>query len=128
MFGLRVQNLGFRGIGFREALEVFAPRPRMSQRLFLKLKALEEASNSERSAEEPCILTLRIKIAQKPYIAWSLSPKALVYESLESPRVSRGLVETPIPASCRPGDVHFGRIHEPKIFHLQGILPLVSRV
>ena len=75
----------------------------MSQRLFLKLKALEEASNSERSAEEPCILTLRIKIAQKPYIAWSLSPKALVYESLESPRVSRGLVETPFPQAADQG-------------------------
>ena len=29
----------------------------------------------------PC--TLRLKIAQKPYIVWSLDPKALKYESLE---------------------------------------------
>ena len=28
-------------------------------------------------------LTLRLKIAQKPYIVWSLDPKALKYESLE---------------------------------------------
>ena len=27
--------------------------------------------------------TLRLKIAQKPYIVWSLGPKALNYESLE---------------------------------------------
>ena len=27
-------------------------------------------------------LTLGIKIAQKPYIVWSLGPKALIYESL----------------------------------------------
>ena len=26
---------------------------------------------------------LRLKIAQKPYIVWSLGPKALTYESLE---------------------------------------------
>ena len=28
--------------------------------------------------------TLGIKIAQKPYIVWSLGPKALIYESLDS--------------------------------------------
>ena len=28
-------------------------------------------------------LTLRLKIAQKPHIVWSLGPKALKYESLE---------------------------------------------
>ena len=28
-------------------------------------------------------LTLRLKIAQKPYIVWSLGPEALKYESLE---------------------------------------------
>ena len=28
-------------------------------------------------------LSLRLKIAQKPYIVWSLGPKALKYESLE---------------------------------------------
>ena len=28
--------------------------------------------------------TLGIKTAQKPYIVWSLGPKALIYESLES--------------------------------------------
>ena len=28
-------------------------------------------------------LTLGIKIAQKPYIVWSLGPKALIYESLD---------------------------------------------
>ena len=28
-------------------------------------------------------LTLRLKIAQKPYTVWSLGPKALKYESLE---------------------------------------------
>ena len=28
-------------------------------------------------------LTLRLKMAQKPYIMWSLGPKALTYESLE---------------------------------------------
>ena len=27
--------------------------------------------------------TLRLKIAQKPYVVWSLDPKALEYESLE---------------------------------------------
>ena len=27
--------------------------------------------------------TLRLKVAQKPYIVWSLGPKALRYESLE---------------------------------------------
>ena len=27
--------------------------------------------------------SLRLKIAQKPYIVWSLGPKALKYESLE---------------------------------------------
>ena len=27
--------------------------------------------------------TLRLKVAQKPYIVWSLGPKALKYESLE---------------------------------------------
>ena len=27
---------------------------------------------------------LGIKIAQKPYIVWSLGPKALIYESLDS--------------------------------------------
>ena len=31
----------------------------------------------------PSILTLRLKIAQKPYVVWSLGPKALKYESLE---------------------------------------------
>ena len=29
------------------------------------------------------ILSLRLKIAQKPHIVWSLGPKALKYESLE---------------------------------------------
>ena len=29
-------------------------------------------------------LTLGIKTAQKPYIIWSLGPKALIYESLDS--------------------------------------------
>ena len=29
-------------------------------------------------------LTLGIKIAQMPYIVWSLGPKALTYESLDS--------------------------------------------
>ena len=29
-------------------------------------------------------ITLGIKIAQKPYIVWSLGPKALIYESLDS--------------------------------------------
>ena len=29
------------------------------------------------------LLPLGIKIAQKPYIVWSLGPKALIYESLE---------------------------------------------
>ena len=28
-------------------------------------------------------LTLRLKIAQKPYMVWSLGPKALKYESFE---------------------------------------------
>ena len=28
-------------------------------------------------------LTLRLKIAQRPYVVWSLGPKALKYESLE---------------------------------------------
>ena len=28
-------------------------------------------------------LTLRLKMAQKPYIVWSLGPKALIYESLK---------------------------------------------
>ena len=28
--------------------------------------------------------TLGIKIAQKPYIVWSLGPTALIYESLDS--------------------------------------------
>ena len=28
-------------------------------------------------------ITLGIKIAQKPYIVWSLGPKALIYESLD---------------------------------------------
>ena len=28
-------------------------------------------------------VTLEIKIAQKPYIVWSLGPKALIYESLD---------------------------------------------
>ena len=28
-------------------------------------------------------LTLRLKIAQKPYVVWSLGPKALKHESLE---------------------------------------------
>ena len=28
-------------------------------------------------------LTLGIKIAQKPYMVWSLGPKALIYESLD---------------------------------------------
>ena len=28
-------------------------------------------------------LTLRLKMAQKPYIIWSLGPEALKYESLE---------------------------------------------
>ena len=27
--------------------------------------------------------TLRLKIAQKPYVVWFLGPKALTYESLE---------------------------------------------
>ena len=38
--------------------------------------------------EEPIILSLSlpvgIKIAQKSYIVWSLGPKALLYESLDS--------------------------------------------
>ena len=29
-------------------------------------------------------LTLGIKTAQKPYMVWSLGPKALIYESLDS--------------------------------------------
>ena len=29
------------------------------------------------------ILSLRIKIAQKPYVVWPLGPKALIYESLD---------------------------------------------
>ena len=28
-------------------------------------------------------VTLGIKMAQKPYVAWSLGPKALIYESLD---------------------------------------------
>ena len=28
-------------------------------------------------------LTLRLKMAQKPFVMWSLGPKALTYESLE---------------------------------------------
>ena len=28
-------------------------------------------------------ITLRLKIAKRPYIVWSLGPKALRYESLE---------------------------------------------
>ena len=32
---------------------------------------------------EAIYLTLRLKIAQKSYIVWSLGPKALKYESLE---------------------------------------------
>ena len=30
------------------------------------------------------LVTLGIKTAQKPYIVWSLGPKALIYESLAS--------------------------------------------
>ena len=39
--------------------------------------------NDGRKPTEPISKTLRLKIAQKPYIAWSLGPKALKYESLE---------------------------------------------
>ena len=31
-------------------------------------------------------ITLTLKIAQKPYIVWSLGPKAIKYESLEHSR------------------------------------------
>ena len=31
-----------------------------------------------------CRFTLRLTIAQKPYIVWSLGPKALKYASLEA--------------------------------------------
>ena len=34
--------------------------------------------------------TLGIKIAQKPYIVWSLGPKALIYESLDPYLEGRG--------------------------------------
>ena len=35
-------------------------------------------------------VSLRLKIAQKPFIVWSLGPKASYYESLEPYRVSVG--------------------------------------
>ena len=38
-------------------------------------------------------LTLRLKIAQKPYIVWSLGPKALKYESLEPKGKRKALAE-----------------------------------
>ena len=36
-----------------------------------------------RSLDSRILITLGIKIAQKPYIVWSLGPKALIYESLD---------------------------------------------
>ena len=44
------------------------------------LLSLPQSTNFPYLAET---LTLRLKIAQKPYIVWSLGPKALKYESLE---------------------------------------------
>ena len=38
---------------------------------------------SSRKTPLPRTVTLRLKIAQKPYIVKSLAPKALIYESLE---------------------------------------------
>ena len=39
---------------------------------------------------DPSTETLRLKIAQKPYIVWSLGPKASKYESLEPKGKSLG--------------------------------------
>ena len=40
-------------------------------------------AHPEPAAGKTIILTLGIKIVQKPYIVWSLGPKALIYESLD---------------------------------------------
>ena len=40
-----------------------------------------QVSGTRKLMEQP--ITLGIKIAQKPYIVWSLAPKALIYESLD---------------------------------------------
>ena len=40
-------------------------------------------SQPDNSQLQSIFHTLRIKTAQKPYIVWSLGPKALVYESLD---------------------------------------------
>ena len=39
--------------------------------------------NPKSSTLQDSTLTLRLKMAQKPYVTWSLGPKALKYESLE---------------------------------------------
>ena len=47
-------------------------------------KGLEEEKINSWEDVSPCVsVTLRLKMARKPYIIWSLSPKALTYESLE---------------------------------------------
>ena len=55
-------------------------KPKPEKQLELK----EKAQNVEPQTSKGLIyLTLGIKIAQKPYIARSLGPKALIYESLD---------------------------------------------
>ena len=42
-----------------------------------------KAPNTDAGMVRNAIPYLRLKIAQKPYIVWSLGPKAFKYESLE---------------------------------------------
>ena len=49
----------------------------------LRVQTQLNPSNLGQIEGGPKSKTLGIKIAQKPYVVWSLGPKALVYESLE---------------------------------------------
>ncbi|CAE7718508.1 unnamed protein product [Symbiodinium microadriaticum] len=51
--------------------------------LFDKHRTSITAEEFSRLRRNSSVHTLRLKIAQKPYMAWSLGPKALKYESLE---------------------------------------------
>ena len=51
-----------------------------------KVNQEQKDMHTEPEAErhnKPMYLTLRLRIAQKPYMVWSPGPKALQYESLE---------------------------------------------
>ena len=97
MVGLGVEGSGFKGLGGLEfgvqglgSKVVKSATRQPCLRLRFRCRGNPQPlSNfimgiacSDRDARPP--LPLGIKTAQKPYIVWSLGPKALIYESLDS--------------------------------------------